>query len=160
MVERERYANVDEFATRFSVCALARHEWTHLAHPAVGAWHVHRFGPEEALTRLRSGIRRLNESFGGVNSATNGYHETITRAYVQLLSQFLDDCPRDMPIGERVAQLLDSPLADREALFAFYSRERLMSTLSRAEWVEPDLAPLCGVRGLTQSPAASPRLRG
>jgi len=59
-----------------------------------------------------------------------------------------------------VAQLLDSPLADREALFAFYSRERLMSTLSRAEWVEPDLAPLCRVRGLTQSPAAPPRLRG
>ena len=40
--------------------------------------------------RLRSGIRRLNESHGGVNSATDGYHETITAAYVQLLAQYLE----------------------------------------------------------------------
>ena len=136
------YANVDAFATRFTACALARHEWTHLAHLAVGAWHVHRYGPEEALTRLRSGIRRLNESFGGVNSATNGYHETITRAYVQLLSQFLEGCPGELPLPERVERLLTSRLADRNVLFTFYSRERLMSMAARAAWVEPDLTPL------------------
>jgi hypothetical protein len=135
-------ANLDDFSARFVACRLSRDEWTHQAHLMVGAWHVHRYGTEEALTRLRSGIRRLNESFGNVNSATNGYHETITRAYVQLLSQFLDGCPDDMPLAERVKRLLASHLADRDVLFTFYSHERLMSRESRADWAEPDIAPL------------------
>ena len=92
--------------------------------------------------RLRSGIRRLNESQGGVNSATDGYHETITAAYVQLLAQYLASCPDDLPLGDRVAWFLASPLAAKRALSAFYSTERLMSTTARAGWVEPDLAPL------------------
>ena len=134
--------NLDDFAARFVGCTLSRDEWTHQAHLMVGAWHVHRYGPEGALTRLRSGIRRLNESFGGVNSATNGYHETITRAYVQLLSQFLEGCPGELTLPERVERLLASRLADRNVLFTFYSRERLMSIAARAVWVEPDLTPL------------------
>ena len=109
-------ANLDDFAARFVACTLSRDEWTHQAHLRVGAWHVHRYGPEEALTRLRSGIRRLNESFGGVNSATHGYHETITRAYVQLLSQFLERCPSELPLPERVKRLLDQPARGQECV--------------------------------------------
>jgi hypothetical protein len=134
--------DIDSFAARFTACQIPEKQWTHSAHLAVGLWHVHRFGPDEALSRLRVGIRRLNESQGGVNSATNGYHETITAAYVRLLSQFLDCCPREMPFPDRVAALLDSPLAAKRALGAFFSTERLMSTQARAEWVEPDIASL------------------
>jgi hypothetical protein len=90
---------------------------------------------------LRAGIRRLNESHGGVNSDTRGYHETITVCYVRLLEQFLDAGPA-APLPHRVAVLLDSPLAAKPMLSAFYSTDRLMSTTARAQWVEPDLAPL------------------
>ena len=86
---------IDELAARFEACAIPAAEWTHEAHLIVGLWHVDRYGADEALVRLRSGIRRLNESQGGVNSATDGYHETITAAYVQLLAQYLDICPDD-----------------------------------------------------------------
>jgi hypothetical protein len=70
----------------FKRCVVPAKEWTHAAHLVVGLWHVHRHGAADALVRLRTGIRRLNESHGGVNSTTNGYHETITAAYVQLLA--------------------------------------------------------------------------
>jgi len=133
---------LDDLGARFEARAIPAKEWTHAAHLAVGCWHVHRFGAETALPRLRLGIRLLNESHGAVNSATAGYHETITAAYVQLLAQYLESSPREIPLDMRVIRLLASPLATKNALFAFYSHERLMSTAARAGWVEPDLGPL------------------
>ena len=91
---------------------------------------------------LRDGIKRLNVSLGGANTPSSGYHETITAAYVTLIAAFLDACPPDLPLGGRVDRLLASPLAGRDILFSFYSRERLLSTDARARWVEPDLGPL------------------
>ena len=129
-------------AVRFTALTLAKEEWTHAAHLTVGAWHVDRHGPVEALARLRDGIRRLNESHGNVNTATDGYHETITAAYVTLLAAYLDACPPGLPLAARVERLLAGPLAGRDMLLTFYSRERLMSTDARARWVEPDLGPL------------------
>jgi hypothetical protein len=133
---------IDDLGPRFESCAIPATEWTHEAHLVVGLWHVHRYGADEALTRLRTGIRRLNESHGGVNSDTNGYHETITAAYVQLLSQFNQAYPSSTSLAERAGVLLAGPLAAKRMLAAFYSGERLMSTAARQDWVEPDVAPL------------------
>jgi hypothetical protein len=138
----KRFDDLGDFAARFVGGTLPREEWTHAAHLAVGAWHVHRYGADEALARLRTGIRRLNESHGTVNSATSGYHETVTRAYVRLLSQFLAACPASLPLTARVERLLGGPLADRSVLMRFYSRDALMSERARAGWVEPDIASI------------------
>jgi adenylate kinase family enzyme len=131
---------LDDLARRFQGCAVPAKEWTHAAHLVVGLWHVHRYGATDALVRLRTGIRRLNESHGGVNSTTNGYHETITAAYIQLLAQYLDRRRTDMPLEMQALDLLAGPLAARDVLFTFYSRDRLMSTTARLEWLEPDRA--------------------
>jgi len=136
------FSEVDDLASRFVSCTLPKGEWTHTAHLKVGAWHVDRYGPAGGLARLRAAIRRLNDSHGTVNSATSGYHETVTCAYVRLLAVFLEICPAGMPVDERVARLVRSPLADKNVLFTFYSRERLMSAHARAAWTEPDVAPL------------------
>jgi hypothetical protein len=144
--------DIDDLALRFDACTLVKAEWTHAAHLCVGLWHVRRYGAEEALARLRSGIRRLNESFGGVNDEANGYHETITAAYVRLLSQYLDRARPSGGLASSAAELLDSPLAHRDVLLVFYSHERLMSREARAGWVEPDLARL-DVSALLATPA-------
>ena len=133
---------LDDLGARFEACEIPVKEWTHAAHMVVGLWHVHRYGADDALVRLRSGIRRLNESHGGVNSATNGYHETITAAYVQLLAQYLASGFTDRSLSMQAIGLLGSPLASRDVLFTFYSRERLMSTAARASWVDPDRGPV------------------
>ena len=80
-----------------------------------------RYGRDDALARLRVGITRLNESHGTVNSATGGYHETVTRAYAQLLAAFAAR-HGDKTVAERVTALLADPLADKKALLRFYSR--------------------------------------
>jgi hypothetical protein len=134
-------AELEELVRRFAECSLPKAEWTHAAHLAVGLWHVSRYGRDEALARLRGSISRLNESHGTINSATGGYHETVTRAYVQLLAAFAAR-HEAMTDAQRVTTLLADPLADKQALLRFYSRQRLESSTARLGWAEPDLEPL------------------
>ena len=134
-------AELDDLVRRFTACAVPRPEWTHAAHLAGGLWHVGRYGRQDALQRLRAGITRLNESNGVVSSATGGYHETVTRAYVDLLAGFAAQ-HADKTAAERVTALLADPLSDKKALLRFYSRPLLESSAARLDWVEPDLAPL------------------
>jgi hypothetical protein len=143
LAHRER-PFLEDLGLRFEACAIPAREWTHAAHLVVGLWHVHRYGADEAIVRLRHGIRRLNESHGAVNSVTGGYHETITAVYVQLLAQFLAASGSDMSLEMRAIALLASPLAAKDALLRFYSRERLMSTEARASWIAPDIALTVG----------------
>lgn len=133
---------LDETVARFVAGTIPREEWTHEAHLAVGLWHVHRYGAEEALERLRTGILALNERHGTPNTETRGYHETITVAYVRLLDQFLSASDANRSLEARLAELLSGPLGDRALLFRFWSREVLMAPAARVAWTPPDLGPL------------------
>jgi 4-hydroxy-tetrahydrodipicolinate synthase len=125
-------------AARFTARELPVSEWTHTAHLMTGAWHVFHLGPDRALPAMRDGIRRLNQAHGTPETPARGYHETITRAYVELLASFLGRFPEATPLASRVAALLAHPLAARDALLGFYARDRLMSPQARAAWLEPD----------------------
>jgi hypothetical protein len=135
-------SDLDNLVERFFACTLPREEWTHQAHLVVGIWCIDQYGAGETLSRLRAGIRRLNDSHGTLNSPRGGYHETVTRAYVQLLSEFSEHCGIAMSLKERVECLLGSVLSDKDILLKFYSRQTLISTAARVYWVEPDIAPL------------------
>jgi hypothetical protein len=135
-------AQLDAFVVRFLNRTLPKSEWTHAAHLSVGAWHIHRYGLEEAVNRLRQGIRALNESHGTANTDSGGYHETITRAYAHLIAEFFGGHPESGTLVERVGALLASPLAHKDALLEYYSKDRLMSAAARREWNRPDLKPL------------------
>jgi hypothetical protein len=134
-------AELEAFALRFGAAAVPKAEWTHAAHLAVGLWHVARHGPDEALLRLRTGIRRLNDSHGTPNSPTGGYHETVTRAYVVLFGELLAKDQGRTPLVEHLHAVLTGPLGEREALLRHYSKERLFSPEARAAWIEPDREP-------------------
>ena len=98
-------------------------------------------------------IRRYNESVGGVNDDTQGYHDTITRAFLRGVRLFLDEADRDRPIHDLVNELLHSPMGRRDWPLRFWSKERLMSIEARRGWVEPDIAAMpwlgraCGFLG-------------
>jgi hypothetical protein len=132
--------SLDDLVERFVSCRIPKSEWTHHAHLAVGMWLVHVYGPDDALVRLRNGIKRLNDSHGTPNSEIHGYHETITRAYVEVLAQFLGSSSE--PLEQRLHVLLNGPLAAHDLLLTFYRRDTLMSVNARKAWVEPDVAPI------------------
>ena len=119
-------------------CTLPKSEWTHHAHLRAGLWHVLEFGPDEALRLLRERIARYNISVGGANTDASGYHETLTRFYVELIARFVREHGADTPIDELAEALIDC-YGDRELPLRFYSRARLFSVEARRQWVEPDL---------------------
>ncbi len=122
----------------FLACTLPKSEWTHEAHLATCAWILLE-RPEIALTRdLPQLIRRYNESVGGVNSDSEGYHETITQVSIRAVRAAL---ARDEGKGlcERVNALLLAEEGRRDWALRSYSRALLFSREARLGWVEPDL---------------------
>ena len=100
------------------------------------------FAPEVDLSRsMPTLIRAYNESIGGTNTDTSGYHETITQASIRAARAFLSDAPLE-PLYETCNGLLRSPLGDPEWLLVYWTRPRLFSVEARRRWVEPDLRPL------------------
>jgi hypothetical protein len=121
---------------------LTRAEWTHEAHLAACLYllcerpHIL---PERDLPEI---IRRFNESVGGVNDETQGYHETITQCFIRAVRQFLARVPAELELAAKVNALLMAPEGRREWPLRQYSSDRLFSVEARLGFVEPDLAAL------------------
>jgi hypothetical protein len=121
---------------------LSKAEWTHEAHLG-GTTYLLLKRPDIDLDAEFPGfIRRFNESVGGVNSDTEGYHETITRAYLRGIRLFLEEADTSEPLHALVNQLLLSPMGRRDWPMRFWSKDRLMSVEARRHFVEPDLSAL------------------
>jgi hypothetical protein len=119
---------------------LPRAEWTHEAHLAATTYLLLK-RPDVDLDRELPGIiRRYNESVGGVNSDSEGYHETITRAFLHGVRLFLAEADTSEPLHELVNELLLSPMGRRDWPLRFYSPGRLFSVEARRDFVAPDLA--------------------
>jgi hypothetical protein len=124
------------------MCTLPRADWTHEAHLAATTYLLTR-RPDIDLDRQLPGIiRRYNESVGGVNDDTQGYHETITRIFLHGVQLFLREADGDDPLHELVNELLLSPMGRRDWPLRFYSAERLFSVEARRHFVAPDVAAL------------------
>lgn len=122
-------------------CTLPRADWTHEAHLAACCYLLSERPEVDVDAEIGGIIRRFNESVGGVNDDSSGYHDTITRAYVAGGRAYLAEAePTDLLT--RVNGLLAAPMGQRGWPLRFYSRERLFSVAARRGFVEPDLAPL------------------
>ncbi|MDG2530661.1 hypothetical protein [Caulobacter endophyticus] len=134
-------AEVARLAERLLDRSLPKAEWTHAAHltATLRLVRTRNAGLERDLPGI---IRAYNEAVGGVNDDANGYHETITQAYLAAIRGFVTAQPAELDDGEAAARLLATPLGDKAWPLGFWSRERLFSVEARRGWMEPDLAPL------------------
>ena len=121
---------------------LPRDDWTHEAHLAATTYLLTRRPDIDLDRELPRIIRGYNESVGGVNDDTQGYHETITRLFLHGVRLFLAETDIDAPLHELVNDLLLSPMGRRDWPLRFYSAERLFSVEARRHFVPPDLAAL------------------
>ena len=119
---------------------LPRADWTHEAHLAASTYLLLKRPDIDLDEQLPGIIRRYNESVGGVNSDTEGYHETITRVFLRGVRLFLAEADGSEPLHELVNELLLSPMGRRDWPLRFYSSERLFSVEARRTFVAPDLA--------------------
>jgi len=135
-------AEIEHLGEGLLARSLPREEWTHEAHLAATTYLLTHRSDVDLDTELRGIIRRYNESVGGVNSDTEGYHETITRSFLHGVRLFLAEADRDAALHELVNALLRSPMGSRDWPLRFYSRERLFSVEARRNFVAPDIAAL------------------
>lgn len=135
-------AEIEHIGEGLIARTLPREEWTHEAHLAATAYLLTR-RPDIAIDKeLPDIIRRFNESVGGVNDDTQGYHETITRVFLHGVRLFLREADLADPLHELVDELLLSPMGRRDWPLRFYSAERLFSVDARRHFVPPDVAAL------------------
>ena len=135
-------ADITSVGERFLARALPKEEWTHEAHLATTTWLLLRRPDIDVDKELPGLIRRYNESVGGVNSDSEGYHETITRVFLAGVRLFLSEAKPNEPLHELVNELLMSPMGRREWPLRFYSRDRLLSVEARRNYIPPDIAAL------------------
>jgi hypothetical protein len=122
-----------------SFCAgtIERSEWTHQAHIAAAVYLIALrpdIDPETEMPRM---IRALNVSHGVANTATGGYHHTITLAFLGGIRAFIRE-RRSLPPHEIVNQAVGTPFGGVDWLLDYWSKDLLFSPRARREWVEPD----------------------
>ncbi|MEO9132618.1 MAG: hypothetical protein ABI240_15610 [Sphingomonas sp.] len=121
---------------------LPRADWTHEAHLAATLWLLREWPDMDVDAQIATIISRYNESVGGVNNDSQGYHDTITHVFVAGIRLHLAGRSADEPLVEAVNSLLASPMGKRDWPLRFYSRDLLFSVLARRKFVAPDLASL------------------
>jgi hypothetical protein len=135
-------AEIEHLGEGLLARSLAREEWTHEAHLGVTSYLQLRRPDIDLDKELPGIIRRFNESVGGVNDDTQGYHDTITRVFLHGIRLFLAEADLTEPLHELVNELLLSPMGRRDWPLRFYSGERLFSVEARRHFVPPDVAAL------------------
>ena len=131
-------SEIEEVVRKFEACEYALTEFPHVRHLTVAAWYFANLEPDDALARMRSGLLK----FIG-HHQKQGYHETITRFWMELVGNFLKNTSHRDSLVDSVNALIER-YSSKEILFAYYSRERVMSEAAKKNWMEPDLQALPG----------------
>ncbi len=132
---------IEETVRGFLACTLAKEGWTHAAHFAAALWLIRERGETAARAEMPGLIRAYNESAGGRNTDTEGYHETITQASLHMAAMALE-AAEGAPLSAVLAALLAGPCGRADWIFAYWSPDVLLSPKARRGWIPPDLAQL------------------
>ena len=135
-------AEIEHIGEGLLARTLPRPEWTHEAHLAASTYLLTCRPDVDIDQELPGIIRSYNESVGGVNSDSEGYHETITRVFLHGVRLFLAEADTSDPLHELVNELLLSPIGKRDWPLRFYSPARLFSVEARRSFLAPDIAAL------------------
>ena len=137
----ETESEIDAFLAAFEGCTLPKERWTHGAHLLTGACYVHALGQAAAIDKMRACVRRYNESVGGKNTDTSGYHETIPIAWIKLLDRLhRESAPIDRTAFAALA--IERFAARRDIFQQYYDYDLVTSTEARLTWIPPTLRSL------------------
>lgn len=128
-----------EMIARFESAELPPERFNHAAHVAVGAWFVWTSGAGGAMDRMRAGLKALNVKHAVPNVVGRGYHETMTRFWVERIAEWI--------AASRPACGLDAvrgaveEFGGRGGLWKeYWSYDIVKSAEAKAAWVAPDQA--------------------
>jgi len=127
--------------TAFERGEVRKEDWTHESHLREGFLLLESSScRDEAIDRMRRGVRALNEAHHTPSVGESGYHETITGAWIRIIDHARGGWDGD---GSSMDFIADHPhLADKRKLHEHYTRDRLVSDEARATFLAPDREPL------------------
>ena len=131
---------IEAVARAMMACTLPKARWTHAAPFAAALWLLRDRG-EAAFAEMPGLIRRYNESVGGRNTDTEGYHETITQASLKVAARALE-AAEGAPLSAVLAEMMTGPCGRSGWIFDYWTKARLMSPEARREWSAPDIQSL------------------
>jgi flavin reductase (DIM6/NTAB) family NADH-FMN oxidoreductase RutF len=133
LADRDVFA---DFVAQWENGRLPKRAWTHGAHVAVGTSRVVRYGAA-AFEYMKRGVIRFNESVGTENTAESGYHETLTRLWIDVIARLVTGFTNEWDAARHAVQCLGE---DRDLHTLYYSFDVVRSGEARRRWIPPDLA--------------------
>jgi hypothetical protein len=131
---------LDDFMHRWATGRLTKAEWTHGAHVGTAAYYAFGLETEALFVRMKAGIIHHNERVGTANTEDNGYHETLTRFWVETIAEFLRS-RRFSTRFEAVKHTTQHFGEDRDRHRLYYSFDVVKDRRARREWIKPDREP-------------------
>ncbi len=129
----------EKFVAEFEAGRWPLEQWHHRDHIKLAYLYLRQYPFAEAQTRVRQGIQAHNAARGVVEGPLQGYHETMTQAWMHLVHFTLCEYG---PAENADAFFENSPhLSQKKSLRYFYSPEHFTSPRAKKEFVEPDLTP-------------------
>jgi len=126
-----------QFRDDFENFAIPPGRFDHRAHVRLAYVYLCEMAPDAATTAMKNALLGFLNHLG---VGTNKYHETITRAWVMAVDHFMESIEPCWCFDEFIGRA--PVLLDTRIMLSHYSAEVLFSDEARAEYVEPDLAPI------------------
>lgn len=114
-------------------------EWRHPEHCIATLFLVRERADMLLATALPGIIQLFNLAHGGQNTDSTGYHHTMTLFYLSEIQNFARQT-MNMPLGEACETLMASDIGQKDHVFRFWSRDRIMSPRARLVFASPDLS--------------------
>jgi hypothetical protein len=128
------------FLRRFETQSIPNEIWNHECHVRMAFLYLRVLPFPAALERIRSGIQALNSANGIIDSASRGYHETLTVAWATIIASTLEHHGTAASFREFAQE--NPHILVKTLLRLHYSRACMTSKAARDGFVDPDLAPL------------------
>ena len=118
-------------------CTTPAAEFPHRAHLTVATWYLANATTAQALEKMRTSILNFLDHY----RIEGKYNETITRFWLLVVEEFLQELSPNRSLVERTNAVIDA-FGDSRLMFEYYSEELLWSEQTKHAWVDPDLKPL------------------
>ena len=132
----KNFNEIEEIVQLFINLRLPKDAFTHEAHLLIGFWHCYHHTNYEAIYLLRTRIILFTQSVGAVNTLKSGYHETLTRFWVEIINQFLEERGREQDFTKLVNEFLESDWSKMDLPLKYYDKDTLFSAVARATFVK------------------------
>lgn len=129
-------AEIERVVQGFESCVTGKDSFSHPDHLAVAVWYL-RQEEKQALNLMRASLHRFLDH----HDCRANYHETLTRFWILLVRQTLENLPPDLSLLDATNAVVNK-LNNSRIAFEFYSKELVESSAAKEGWVEPDLLPI------------------